>query len=123
VTTPALPVYHALHHQLRRIDTTGLEPRFARHTAMAALLHTWVEAHPAVSLLAGAGHRSPTVSALRLPKGRTAPEVVAEMEQRGWLIATGLAPLTDQVIRIGHMGDLEPVHLEGLLADLDAVLA
>jgi aspartate aminotransferase-like enzyme len=123
LTTPALPVYHALHHQLRRIDATGLEPRFARHVAMAALLHAWVEAHPAVSLLAGARHRSPTVSALRLPEGRTAPEVVAEMEHRGWLIATGLAPLTDQVIRIGHMGDLEPVHLEGLLADLNAVLA
>ena len=123
LTTPALPVYHALHHQLRRIDATGLESRFARHAAMAALLHTWAEAHPAVRLLAGAPHRSLTVSALRLPEGRTAPEVVAEMEERGWLIATGLAPLTDQVIRIGHMGDLEPVHLEGLLADLDAVLA
>ncbi|MBS1241290.1 MAG: aminotransferase class [Gemmatimonadetes bacterium] len=123
LTTPALPVYHALHHQLRRIDGTGgLEPRFARHAAMAALLHEWAGAHPAVSLVAGVGHRSPTVSALRLPEGRTAPDVVAEMERRGWLIATGLAPLTDQLIRIGHMGDLEPEHLVGLLADLHAVL-
>jgi aspartate aminotransferase-like enzyme len=124
LTTPALPVYHALHRQLRRIDETGgLEPRFARHAAMAALMQDWVESQKAVSLLAAAGRRSPTVSALRLPEGRQAPAVIAEMEQRGWLIATGLAPLTDQVIRIGHMGDLEPAHLGGLLADLHDVLA
>jgi aspartate aminotransferase-like enzyme len=31
--------------------------------------------------------------------------------------------LAQRVIRIGHMGDLEPPHLEGLLAELGAVLA
>jgi len=123
LTTPALPIYHALHRQLQRIEALGLPARFARHEAMAAMLHAWVDRHPAVSLLAGPGRRSPTVSALVLPDGRQASGIVAEMERRGWLITGGLAPLTERVIRIGHMGDLEPAHLEGLLAELHTVLA
>lgn len=124
LTTPALPVYHALRRQLQRIEAAGgLEARFARHAAMAAALHTWVGERPGLQLLAPAHRRSPTVSAIRLPEDRAAPEVVAAMERSGWLIAVGLAPLADRVIRIGHMGDLEPGHLAGLLADLDTVLA
>jgi aspartate aminotransferase-like enzyme len=44
------------------------------------------------------------------------------MERRGWLIAGGLAPLVERVIRIGHMGDLERAHLEALLSELSTVL-
>ena len=44
------------------------------------------------------------------------------LEARDWLITTGLAPLTRTVIRIGHMGDLEPEHLSGLLQALESVL-
>jgi aspartate aminotransferase-like enzyme len=123
LTTPALPVYHALQRQLQRIEASGgLEARYARHAAMAAMLHHWVDRHPELRLLAEPSRRSPTVSAIVLAEGRSAPEVVAEMERRGWLIAGGLAPLVERVIRIGHMGDLEPAHLEALLSELSTVL-
>jgi aspartate aminotransferase-like enzyme len=123
LTTPALPVVHALVRQLQRIEVSGgLAARVARHAAMAERMAQWVEAHPAVRFLAPPGRRSPTVSVLELPEGRKAGDVVAELEQRGWLIATGLAPLTDRVIRIGHMGDLEVQHLDAFLAELASVL-
>jgi aspartate aminotransferase-like enzyme len=124
LTTPALPVYHALQRQLERIEASGgLAARHQRHAAMAAMLHRWAEERSDVALLAGPGRRSPSISVLTLPEGRQGPAVVEEMERRGWLIASGLAPLGPRVIRIGHMGDLEPEHLTGLLAELSAVLA
>ena len=123
LTTPALPVYHALHRQLQRIeDAGGLGIRYQRHAAMAAMLCHWVEQRPALRILAAPGRRSPTVSAIVLPEGLNAGDVVAALEARDWIIAPGLAPLADRVIRIGHMGDLEPAHLEGLLAELAALV-
>jgi aspartate aminotransferase-like enzyme len=124
VTTPALPVYHALRRQLERIEAAGgLPPRFQRHAAMAAILHRWVADHPGVRLVAPEGARSPSISVVMLPEGRDAASVVDALEARGWLVAGGLAPLAGRAIRIGHMGDLEPEHLTGLLAELSAVLA
>jgi aspartate aminotransferase-like enzyme len=122
LTTPALPVFHALETQMRRIAAAGgLAPRVERHARMAAMVLAWAPAN-GLRLLAAEGRRSPTVSTLLLPEGREAGEIVKAMEQRDWLIAPGLPPLAERVIRIGHMGDLEPVHLEGLLAELATVL-
>jgi aspartate aminotransferase-like enzyme len=72
--------------------------------------------------VADEGRRSPTITALELPEGKEAAVIVRALEDRDWLIATGLAPVAQRVIRIGHMGDLEPAHLEGLLAELAGVL-
>lgn len=122
LTTPALPVFHALDRQIERIDASGgLAPRFARHAAMAKQTSEWAEGR-GLGVLATAGRRSPTVTAIELPAGRASGDVVAAMEQRDWLIASGLAPNVDRLIRIGHMGDLEPTHLAALLAELATVL-
>jgi aspartate aminotransferase-like enzyme len=122
LTTPALPVFHALETQMRRIDASGgLAPRFARHTAMAKLTAEWAEGR-GMKLLAKPGRRSPTVTAIELPEGKRSGDIVAALEARDWLIASGLAPSVDRLIRIGHMGDLEPVHLQALLAELAGLL-
>ena len=122
LTTPALPVFHALEAQIQRIAATGgLAPRIERHARMAAIVHEWAASH-GLRVLADAGRRSPTVTALELPEGKDAAAIVRAMEERDWLIATGLAPMAQRVIRIGHMGDLEPVHVEELLAELATVL-
>ena len=123
LTTPALPVYHALACQLDRIEEAGgLETRFARHALMAQRMVEWTDAHPEVDLLAGEGQRSPTVSALEIPPDMSPSDVVEKLEAEEYLIATGLAPLTDRIIRIGHMGDLELPHLDELLTALQRVL-
>lgn len=123
LTTPALPVYHALARQLVRIEAAGgLEVRYARHAAMASRTAEWATDHPRVRLLATPGRRSPAVSALELAPGSNPGDVVEQLERRGWQIATGLPPLTDRLLRIGHMGDLGLEHLDALLTELDAVL-
>jgi aspartate aminotransferase-like enzyme len=40
------------------------------------------------------------------------------MRARGFTLAGGLGDLAERVIRIGHMGDLEPAHLEPMLGEL-----
>ncbi len=123
LTTPALPVYHALECQLDRIEKAGgLKVRYARHALMARRMVEWTDAHPEVNLLAREGQRSPTVSALEIPPGKRPSEIVAQLEEQEYLIASGLPPLTDRIIRIGHMGDLELPHLDDLLVVLERVL-
>jgi len=122
LTTPALPVFHALEKQVQRIDASGgLAPRFARHAAMATRTAGWAEER-GLKVLAAANRRSPTVTAIELPPGKKSGDLVAALEARDWLIASGLAPNVDRLIRIGHMGDLEPSHLEALLGELSAEL-
>jgi aspartate aminotransferase-like enzyme len=122
LTTPALPVFHALEKQVQRIDASGgLAPRFARHAAMAKRAAGWAEEH-GLKVLAAANRRSPTVTAIELPPGKKSGDLVRALEARDWLIASGLAPNVDRLIRIGHMGDLEPSHLEALLGELSAEL-
>jgi aspartate aminotransferase-like enzyme len=43
------------------------------------------------------------------------------MRARGFVLADGLGDLAGQVIRIGHMGDLGPEHLEAMLVELAVV--
>ena len=122
LTTPALPVFHALARQLERIEASGgLGPRFARHVEMSRMAVEWAGSH-GFPVLAREGRRSPTVTAIDVSSRGKAGDMVRALEQKNWLIATGLVPMVDRLIRIGHMGDLEPVHLKALLAELTAVL-
>ena len=123
-STPPLPQLYALQAQLARIETGGgVEARWQRHAEMRARMEAWCERHPRSPLLAPAGRRSAAVSALRLPGGVSAAVVVAALAGRGWAVAPGLGEDADSLLRIGHMGDLEPAHLDTLLLELEAVLA
>lgn len=120
--TPVLPLIYALDTQLARIAAEGgVEARWRRHAEMRGIMEIWCDRHADFPLLARPGRRSATVSTLRVPQGRGAPDIVARLGARGYAVATGLEPLTDTVLRIGHMGDLQPSHLEGLLAELSSV--
>ncbi|MDQ2670988.1 MAG: aminotransferase class V-fold PLP-dependent enzyme, partial [Gemmatimonadota bacterium] len=124
--TPALSLMYALAAQLDAIMGEGIEARWARHAAMAERTWRWVEemthAGVALSVLAPAGARSPTVTCIRLPEGHTGPDVAAAMKQRGWTIGSGYGKLRDTTIRVGHMGDHTLEGLEMLLEELAAVL-
>ncbi len=122
--TPALPQLFALDAQLARIESEGgVEQRWRRHSEMRAMVEAWCERHPRYPLLAPAGRRAAGVSALRLPSGLGGTGVAAALGERGWAVTPGLDPLGDGILRIGHMGDVTPVHLAGLLDELDAVLS
>ncbi|HEV8613597.1 MAG TPA: aminotransferase class V-fold PLP-dependent enzyme [Gemmatimonadales bacterium] len=122
--TPALSLFHALDCQLARIEKSGgWAARFDRHRRMLALLERWVGSRRDVRLLAPAGARSPAISALLLPEPYRPAEVTAALEARGFLVGGALDLRHGPVIRIGHMGDLEPVHLQALLDSLGGLLS
>ncbi len=121
--TPALPLLYALAEQMRRIEASGgLEARFAHHASMARRVKEWAEQEPGVSLVGREGYHSPTVSVLRLPERVVAREFIGAVASGGFQIASGLEPLADRHVRIGHMGDLQLEHLDALLEVMSGVL-
>jgi aspartate aminotransferase-like enzyme len=124
--TPALSLFNALDAQLERIAAEGIERRWARHAEMARRTWAWVgevrERGIGLSLPVAEQFRSPTVTCIQLPPERKGPQVVAALEARGFVIATGYGKLKDTQLRIGHMGDHTVGELEELLGALEEVL-
>jgi aspartate aminotransferase-like enzyme len=121
--TPALSLLYTLECQLGRIARSGGWPaRWARHRRMLELLEAWVAGRPDLQLMARDGARSPAISTLRLPESRRSGAVMDALEQRGFLVGGALDSRHGEVIRIGHMGDLEPQHLTELLHHLSELL-
>ena len=122
--TPALSHLYALECQLERIEREGgVEARWRRHAEMLALVEEWVSGAAGFELLAVSGRRSPAVSALVPPPGLAVVEILRGMRARGFTLAGGLGPLTERVLRIGHMGDATPRALATMLAVLGEVVA
>ena len=124
--TPAVSLLFALQAQMQRIAAEGIEARWARHEAMARRTWEWVDEMSArgvaMSVLAPEGYRSPTVTCVRVPEGRTGSELTAALKARGYVMAAGYGNLKDATFRIGHMGDHTVAELDALLAALEEVL-
>ena len=124
IETPALSIYLALHRQLRRIAAEGgWEARWERHRRLAEMCHAWAAGQPAVRVLAPEGRRSPTVTALQLADGLDAAAIASTLEADGFLLGKGITPEHGQMLRIGHMGEVQPSDLEDLFAALEPLLA
>jgi predicted phosphoserine aminotransferase len=124
--TPAVSLLYALDLQLEHIAAEGIEARWARHDAMARRTWSWVEAQRGrgidLKVLAPEGYRSPTVTCISAPPGKTGSQVVAAMKTKGFVISTGYGSMKDQMMRIGHMGDHTLAELDVLLDALTEVL-
>ncbi|CAN5536900.1 alanine--glyoxylate aminotransferase family protein [soil metagenome] len=108
--TPAISLFFAADVQLAAIAAETMEARWARHAMMAAQTYAWVDALSArrgdgIGVLAGAGHRSPSVTSITLPAGLPSSEVLGAVASRGFTIGSGYGKNKDTSIRIGHMGD------------------
>jgi predicted phosphoserine aminotransferase len=124
--TPALSLMYALAAQVSRIDQETIEGRWARHQAMAEQTWAWADRMTGLgapmAVLAPAGYRSPTVTCLTVPPGRTGSQVNEGMKARGYTISAGYGALKDTTIRIGHMGDHTGQELGELLQVLEEVV-
>lgn len=125
--TPAISLLYSLEEQLNRIRVEGMPARWQRHLDMQARTFEWVDAMKesgvGIDVFAAKGHRSPTVTCVALADGMSAPEVVAAVRSRGWVIGGGYGKLSETTIRIGHMGDHTLDELNALLDVLGEVLA
>jgi aspartate aminotransferase-like enzyme len=122
--TPAIPQLYALDAQLAAIAREGLAARFARHRAMAAVVHEWAGGATAsergVELLAREALRAPTVSCL-VVRG-DAERLVQLLRERGFEVGAGYGAMVATTIRIGHMGDHTVREVRQLLHALDDAL-
>jgi aspartate aminotransferase-like enzyme len=94
----------ALHAAAGLLLDEGLAQSFARHQRVAAycrqeLVRMGLELFPAPSAVA-----SPTVTAVKLPAGRSWPAFDAALRRRGLVVAGSYGPLAGKVFRLGHMG-------------------
>ncbi|EMA44607.1 aminotransferase class V [Halococcus morrhuae DSM 1307] len=92
----------ALDVALDRILDEGLDTVYERHRSAASRCRER-GSDIGLELFAGPERSSPTVSAFHVP-GRAADLQAALDEQYDITLATGLGPLADDVIRVGHMG-------------------
>lgn len=121
ITTPAVPVCHALDHQLARIEAEGLENRWERHRRQSQRVLVWAQEH-GFSIAGDDAARSPTVSCLKPPSGVAPKALVAGLAERGFTVAGGYGAWKESTLRFGHMGEPSDADLEHLLAaTLDAV--
>ncbi|MGH7616985.1 MAG: pyridoxal-phosphate-dependent aminotransferase family protein [Gemmatimonadaceae bacterium] len=109
-STPATSLLYALEAQMGDIGREGIERRWERHLAMRDATLEWVHVAAErrgvdLSVVAAEGIRSPTVTAVRLPRGMTTKDVREAITARGFTVGAGYGQLSDSTFRIGHMGD------------------
>lgn len=101
--TPAVSLLYALQASLHLMLAEGLPEVFARHERIRDRVR---QAARRIGLepLARDEIASRTVTALKVPQGRSASELQVAMRERGVVIAGGQDGLKESIIRIGHMG-------------------
>jgi aspartate aminotransferase-like enzyme len=119
--TPAISLIYALDLQLDRMLAEGLQARFARHSAMANRVQSWVEAH-GMGLYAPQGYRSSTVTTVVNRLGLDIVDLNAFLAMEGMRIANGYGPLKGETFRIAHMGETRMAEIDALLKVLEGYL-
>ena len=119
--TPAMSLIYALDFQLDRIFAEGLDNRFARHSAMAARVQEWADAHD-LSMYAPAGYRSQTVTTIKNERNINVSELNSFLKQREMRIAGGYGPIKESTFRIAHMGETQMEDIEKLLEAMEEFL-
>ena len=120
-STPAIPQIQALDAQLDDLLAEGLERRFARHAALAAIVQDW--ARDRFSIFAQEGYESPTVTCVRNTRGISVADLNRELGRQWAMISNGYGKLKEQCFRIAHMGDTQEWEIRGLLATIDRILS
>lgn len=134
LTTPNCTLANQMAVQLDYIvNVEGIDKRFARHAQMRGMVADFVAGLPGFELLAPEGHRSPTLTAVRVPAGMTVDmlkKVKEAMRAKGYLFDPGYGKLNTDLeekgqrvlLRLGHMGDITPdmlaAYLEALRPEL-----
>jgi aspartate aminotransferase-like enzyme len=87
---------------------------------MAEMAQAW--AAERFELFAAEGFRSKTLTAIRNTRQIDLAALNLHLADYGMAIANGYGPLKGRTFRIGHMGEIQPTDLEGLLVHIDEFL-
>ncbi len=119
--TTSIAHLFALRLQLERILTETLEVRWARHEMMAHNVRE--QLIDRFNLFPHIDYQTPTESVFAVESKINVGELVNRVNRRGKVFANGYGPLKEKTFRIGHMGDLQPDHVEEFMKILNEELA
>jgi aspartate aminotransferase-like enzyme len=119
--TPAISLMRALSVELDVIFEEGLEARFARHHRLAEMAQDWA-VESGFGLMAEEGYRSPTVTAVANWRNLDVGDLNGFLQEREMKISNGYGPYKGKAFRIGHMGEMQVMDLERLLAAMGEYL-
>ncbi len=121
--TPALPLLYGLRESLAIMFEEGLDNIFARHQRLAEGVRAAVRAWGLKLCAKTAQSYSNTVSAVLVPEGTNAADVIDVAFRRYNLaLGAGLGRLAGKLFRIGHLGDLNELMLLGALAGVEMAM-
>jgi alanine-glyoxylate transaminase / serine-glyoxylate transaminase / serine-pyruvate transaminase len=121
--TPSLPILYGLRRSLDLLFAEGLENVFARHHRLAEGVRRAVQAWGLKLCAKESKWYSDTVSAIVVPEGFDAREVIATAYKKYNLsLGAGLNQLAGKVFRIGHLGDLNEVSCLAAIAGTEMAL-
>ena len=110
--TPPESLLRSLACAVAMMHREGLANVYARHALLARACHAFVFAAGCDLAAKDPAYRSSTISALELPAGIHAADIVKRVqEDDNVALATGQDGQKDTVIRIGHMGAVQPAML------------
>jgi len=121
--TPSIPLLYGLRASLDLLLEEGLDAIFARHRRLAEGVRAAVRAWGLKLCARAPQWYSDTVSAILMPDGTNAGEVIDVAFRRYNLaLGAGLGRLAGKLFRIGHLGDLNELMLLGAIAGAEMAL-
>jgi alanine-glyoxylate transaminase/serine-glyoxylate transaminase/serine-pyruvate transaminase len=121
--TPPVPLLHGLRESIAMLLEEGLENVFARHHRLAEGTRQAVKAWGLELCARAPKWNSDTVSAIMVPSGVNAAEIIDIAYRRYDLaLGAGLARMAGRLFRIGHLGDLNELMLLGGLAGAEMAM-
>ncbi|HBA67024.1 MAG TPA: serine--glyoxylate aminotransferase [Methylococcaceae bacterium] len=120
--TPSIPMLYGLRKALDLLLAEGLENVYARHYRLAEGTRKAIAAW-GLELCAKPGFESNTVSAVVVPAGKDARDVIATAYSKYNIsLGAGLNEVAGKVFRIGHVGDMNDVSMLGAIAGVEMAL-
>jgi alanine-glyoxylate transaminase/serine-glyoxylate transaminase/serine-pyruvate transaminase len=120
--TPATLLLFGLREALRMLDEEGLENVYARHAELAACVRAAVAEWRLEPLCRDPAEYSNTATAVVMPEGTDAGEVIAAARELDLSLGLGLGRLFGRVFRIGHLGSLNLLEVLATLAGTELAL-
>lgn len=120
----AVSLLPALEVALDALREEGLAAVTERHATVAVACRRALEALGFRLVVSDEANRSNTVTVAEPPGGVTAADLIAVVrDQFGLVITGGQGPFAGQVVRVGHIGMVDPFWLGGVVTALELGLA
>ncbi len=118
--TPSLPHMFAMHYQLDRILSEGLENRYRRHREMAEYTRAWAKKH--FALFPEEKYASVTLTTITNTKNISVKALNDELAKLGMQISNGYGDLKEKTFRIAHMGELTMADVKEVTAAIEKIV-